>query len=70
MLCLSSMFLSAVRRRPEHTPDSARFPWSLPLVRDLAALEFAAPVTFLVGENGSGKSTLPEGLAAGMDATQ
>ena len=61
------MFLSEIRRRPEHAPDPARFPWSLPLVRDLSALEFAAPVTFLVGENGSGKSTLLEGLAAGMD---
>jgi predicted ATPase len=40
----------------------------LPLVRDLEALEFRAPITFLVGENGCGKSTLLEGIAAGMDA--
>ena len=62
------VFLSSLRRRPEHTPDFSLFPWSLPLVRDLEALEFTAPVTFLVGENGCGKSTLLEGLAAGMDA--
>jgi len=62
------IFLSALRRRPEHTPDFSTFPWSLPLVRDLDELEFTAPVTFLVGENGCGKSTLLEGLAAGMDA--
>ncbi len=37
-------------------------------MRDLDAVEFTAPVTFLVGENGCGKSTLLEGLAAGMDA--
>ncbi len=37
-------------------------------MRDLEALEFTTPVTFLVGENGSGKSTLLEGIAAGMDA--
>ncbi|MCW3474110.1 AAA family ATPase [Limobrevibacterium gyesilva] len=60
--------LSALRRRPDHTPDAQSFPWSLPLVRDLDALEFIAPVTFLVGENGSGKSTLLEGIAAGMHA--
>jgi predicted ATPase len=62
------MFLSALRRRPDGAVDRQRFPWSLPLVRDLEALDFATPVTFLVGENGSGKSTLLEGIAAGMDA--
>jgi predicted ATPase len=62
------IFLSALRRRPDHTPDTDAFPWSLPLVRFLCSLEFTAPVTFLVGENGCGKSTLLEGIAAGMDA--
>ncbi len=62
------IFLSSLRRRPNAAIDPAAFPWSLPLVRDLAELTFTAPVTFLVGENGSGKSTLLEGLAAGMDA--
>jgi predicted ATPase len=41
-----------------------RFPFSVPAVRSLDALEFTTPVTFFVGENGSGKSTLLEGLAA------
>jgi predicted ATPase len=62
------VFLSALRRRPEHTPDPDLFPWSLPLLRGLDELRFDAAVTFLVGENGSGKSTLLEGMAAGMDA--
>jgi predicted ATPase len=62
------MFLSSLRRRPDAAIDPAAFPWSLPLVRDLAELAFTTPVTFLVGENGSGKSTLLEGIAAGMDA--
>jgi predicted ATPase len=57
------VFLSALRRRPDAAIDRERFPWTLPLVRDLAALEFTAPVTFLAGENGSGKSTLLEALA-------
>jgi predicted ATPase len=62
------VFLSALRRRPEHNPDPDAFPWSLPLIRGLDELNFSAAVTFLVGENGSGKSTLLEGIAAGMDA--
>ena len=62
------MYLIALRRRATPPPDPEAFPWSLPLVRDLDSLDFAAPVTFLVGENGSGKSTLLEGMAAGMDA--
>lgn len=62
------MFLSALRRRPEAPVDLGRFPWTIPLVRDLERVTFRAPVTFLVGENGSGKSTLLEGIAAGVDA--
>jgi len=62
------VFLASLRRRPDAAIDPAAFPWSLPLVRDLAELAFTTPVTFLVGENGSGKSTLLEGIAAGMDA--
>lgn len=62
------VFLSAIRRRPDAAIDAGRYPWSLPLVRDLDTLEFTTPITFLVGENGSGKSTLLEGMAAGMDA--
>ena len=62
------IFLSSLHRRPAAPVDPAAFPWSLPLIRDLAALDFTTPVTFLVGENGSGKSTLLEGIATGMDA--
>jgi predicted ATPase len=62
------VFLSALRRRPDTAVDGTRFPWTLPLARDLETLAFTTPVTFLVGENGSGKSTLLEGIAAGMDA--
>lgn len=40
------------------------FPFSVPAVRTLPALDLSARVTFFVGENGSGKSTLLEGIAA------
>ncbi len=59
------MFLSGIERRAPAEPAD-RFPWSLPLLRELDTLELRAPVTFFVGENGSGKSSLLEGLAAGM----
>lgn len=56
-------------------PDAAtgRYPFTLPVVRHLAAidhLELDAAVTFLVGDNGTGKSTLVEALAvaAGFNA--
>ncbi|MBI1774786.1 MAG: AAA family ATPase [Proteobacteria bacterium] len=60
-------FLAAIQRRDDVAPSGA-FPWSVPLIRDLQAIEFSTPVTFLVGENGSGKSTVLEGIAAGMSA--
>lgn len=40
------------------------FPFNIPALRGLEALEFTTPVTLLVGENGSGKSTVLEALAA------
>lgn len=43
--------------------DECVYPFNLPAVRSLDALEFHPNVTFLVGENGSGKSTLIEALA-------
>jgi predicted ATPase len=55
--------LSLTLRRPEGAAAEA-FPFSVPAIRALGELRFAAPVTFLVGENGSGKSTLLEGIAA------
>jgi predicted ATPase len=43
--------------------EAERYPFNLPVVRNLDALVFHPKVTFLVGENGSGKSTLIEALA-------
>jgi predicted ATPase len=61
-------FLSAIRPRTEASGERDKFPWTLPLVRDLGTLPFTAPITFLAGENGCGKSTLLEGIAVGMNA--
>lgn len=51
-------------KRGSDKAGADRFPFSVPAIGTLDALEFLGPVTFLVGENGSGKSTLLEGLAA------
>ncbi len=59
-------YLSAMRRA--QSGDRAGFPWTVPVVAALEALEFTRPVTFFVGENGSGKSTVLEGIAAGVRA--
>jgi hypothetical protein len=37
------IFLSTLRRRPDAEIDRERFPWTLPLVRDLETREFTAP---------------------------
>ncbi|NKB86973.1 MAG: AAA family ATPase [Acidobacteria bacterium] len=50
-----------INRAAIQSPDE--YPFHVPALRALEALEFTSPVTFLVGENGSGKSTFVEALA-------
>ncbi len=47
-----------------------RYPFTIPAIRTLEALDMHPRVTFFVGENGSGKSTLVEAIAiaAGFNA--
>lgn len=46
-------------------PERAAYPFTLPwLNQGDFSLEFASPITIVVGENGSGKSTLIEAIAA------
>ncbi|MBL8962036.1 MAG: AAA family ATPase [Gemmatimonadetes bacterium] len=54
--------LHSIARRDGEAPH--RFPFTVPVVRELARLSFTTPVTFFVGENGSGKSTVLEAIAA------
>lgn len=57
MIHLTSIQLNAL-------PEPADvFPFHIPAIRSLTALELTTPVTFLVGENGSGKSSFLEALA-------
>jgi predicted ATPase len=50
-----------LRKIPEK--GAHRFPFTVPLIRELPQIQLNPRVTFFVGENGSGKSTLLEGLA-------
>ena len=56
--------LISVARKPGADRAADVFPFSVPAVRSLEALDLNASVTFFVGENGSGKSTVLEGIAA------
>jgi predicted ATPase len=57
-----NIHLRAVTLAPGAQPRDG-FPFNVPIIRMLTALEFVSPVTILVGENGCGKSTLLEALA-------
>ncbi|MDN4091996.1 AAA family ATPase [Brevibacillus agri] len=57
------VYLRTIKLLREQFPDARRYPFDLPSLRALEAIELAASVTFFVGENGSGKSTLLEAIA-------
>ncbi|MBX6363823.1 MAG: AAA family ATPase, partial [Gemmatimonadetes bacterium] len=61
---LPTLHLRRIELRRPAAADGAAFPFTVPAIRELGALELTAPVTFFVGENGSGKSTLLEAIAA------
>jgi len=61
-----SLHLHSVRCQLPDPAPPAVYPFSVPWVQSQAALEFTAPVTFLVGENGSGKSSFLEALACAI----
>ena len=44
-----------------------RFPFGLPILREISEITFDSPVTFFVGENGTGKSTLIEAIACAAE---
>ncbi len=59
-------YLREIVLKRDQIDDLGRYPFSIPAVRELDALEFAPEVTFFVGENGSGKSTLMEAIAVAL----
>lgn len=59
-------YLREVRLKRSEVSSFKTYPFSLPAVRTLDALELHPKVTFLIGENGSGKSTLLEAIAVAL----
>lgn len=57
------MYLRKVTLLRDEIRDFQTYPFSVPAIRRLDALDFQREVTFFVGENGSGKSTLLEAIA-------
>ena len=59
--------LRSCRLEREAVASWDEFPFSVPIISSFEAMDFDAPVTFLVGENGCGKSTLLEALGVAAE---
>lgn len=59
-------FLNRIALDRASVPSFDAYPFSLPAVRNLDALQVRSPVTVFVGENGMGKSTLLEAIAVSL----
>jgi predicted ATPase len=59
-------YLREISLKRDRPIDFSRYPFNIPAVRNLDAIEFHPDVTFFVGENGSGKSTLLEAIALAL----
>lgn len=58
------MIISTLRLRNYPEDEQDKYPWNLPLIKNLEELVFEKNISFFVGENGSGKSTILEAMAA------
>ncbi len=59
-------YLRSISLNRRLIPDDTVYPFNIPALQNLQAMEFHEDVTFIVGENGSGKSTLIEAIAMKM----
>ncbi|AOT71460.1 AAA family ATPase [Geosporobacter ferrireducens] len=58
-----SQYLRSIQLHKEKIDSYDRYPFSLPVIKNISNLEFHPKVTFIVGENGTGKSTILEAIA-------
>lgn len=65
-MALSAQYLRRITLLRDRVDSFERYPFALPAIRALDALELDARMTILVGENGSGKSTLLEAIAVAL----
>ncbi len=59
----SPQLIGVRHTHPDWAAKANRFPFTVPSIASLDALDLDAPVVCFVGENGSGKSTLLEAIA-------
>ena len=64
---VQTQFIGRVTLLRDKVESFDDYPFCLPVVRTLHAIDLHPKVTFLVGENGSGKSTLLEAIAVAME---
>lgn len=57
------LFINSIRLKRDKVPSFNEYPFSIPVIKNLEALQFRSNVSFIIGENGSGKSTLLEAIA-------
>ncbi len=62
---MENIYLSAIINSHIPHPDD-KYPFNIPVIKNLKELEFKSSVTYIIGENGSGKSTLLEAIAVKM----
>ncbi len=58
-----NQFLRSIELKRNNIESFSRYPYCLPVIKNLTSLEFHPKVTFIVGENGTGKSTILEAIA-------
>ena len=59
----SDQFIKRIRINKDEIENIDKYPFNLPVIRNIDSLELKKKVTFFVGENGTGKSTLMEAIA-------
>lgn len=63
MLSKSSQYIRSLSLNRINIDSFDDYPFNLPAISNLSALDFHPRVTFIVGENGAGKSTILEAIA-------
>ena len=59
----SSQYLRSIELKRDKIESFSKYPFCLPIIKNLLSLNFHPKVTYIVGENGSGKSTILEAIA-------